>query len=123
LVLQLGEAAAPGRPGPQTPFDIGEIILQASRIAATSTSYQLIGEPRFHRRVRRPASLKDLRATVVWLTQLPAQIKLATFSGNLTRASGDVGASPLEHLRDGWIGHHERTAAGGDGPLVDQRRS
>jgi phospholipid/cholesterol/gamma-HCH transport system substrate-binding protein len=94
--LQLEEAAAPGGdiwPGTTLP-DIGEITLQASRIAGDiGLITNRIGgvlDSTAVADVR--ASLKDLRATVVRLTEMAnAQSEnLSTLTGNLTRASGDV---------------------------------
>ena len=93
---QLIEAAAVGGdiwPGTTLP-DIGEITLQASRIAGDiglitnriggALDSSAVADVR--------ASLKDLRATVVHLTQMAnAQSEnLSTLSGNLSHASGDV---------------------------------
>jgi len=93
---QLIEAAAVGGnvwPGTTLP-DIGEITLQASRIAGDiglitnriggALDSSAVADVR--------ASLKDLRQTVVHLTQMAnAQSEnLSTLSGNLSHASGDV---------------------------------
>ena len=93
---QLIEAAAVGGnvwPGTTLP-DIGEITLQASRIAGDiglitnriggALDSSAVADVR--------ASLRDLRQTVVHLTQMAnAQSEnLSTLSGNLSHASGDV---------------------------------
>jgi len=93
---QLIEAAAVGGnvwPGTTLP-DIGEITLQASRIAGDiglitnriggALDSSAVADVR--------ASLRDLRQTVVHLTQMAnAQSEnLTTLSGNLSHASGDV---------------------------------
>jgi phospholipid/cholesterol/gamma-HCH transport system substrate-binding protein len=93
---QLAEAAAAGGdiwPG-TTPPDIGEITLQASRIAGDiglitnriggALDSTAVADVR--------ASLKDLRNTVVKLTEMAnAQSEnFSTLTGHLTRASGDV---------------------------------
>ena len=94
--LELAEAAAAGGglwPGTTLP-DIGEITLQASRIAGDiGTITNRVGgalDSTAIADVR--ASLKDLRNTVVRLTEMAkAQSEnLTTLTGNLTRASGDV---------------------------------
>jgi len=96
---QLAEAAKVGGdiwPGTTLP-DIGEITLQASRIAGDiglitnriggALDSTAIADVR--------ASLKDLRTTVVHLTEMAnAQSEnLSALTGNLTRASGDVGVA------------------------------
>jgi len=96
---QLAEAATVGGeiwPGTTLP-DIGEITLQASRIAGDiglitnriggALDSTAVADVR--------ASLKDLRATVVRLTQMAnAQSEnLTTLTGNATRASVDVGVA------------------------------
>ena len=93
---QLAEAAAVGGdiwPGSTLP-DIGEITLQASRIAGDiGTITNRIGGALDSTAVADVrASLKDLRATVVHLTQMAnAQSEnLSSLTGNVTRASGDV---------------------------------
>ncbi|HEV8600897.1 MAG TPA: MlaD family protein, partial [Gemmatimonadales bacterium] len=93
---QLAEAAAVGGdiwPGTTLP-DIGEITLQASRIAGDIglITNRLGGALDSTAVADVRASLKDLRATVVRLTQMAnAQTEnLSTLTGNLTRASGDV---------------------------------
>jgi phospholipid/cholesterol/gamma-HCH transport system substrate-binding protein len=95
---QLAEASGAGSVWPGTTLpDIGEITLQASRIAGDiglitnriggALDSSAVADVR--------ASLKDLRATVVRLTQMAnAQSEnLATLTGNLTSASGDVGVA------------------------------
>ena len=93
---QLAKAAAVGGdlwPGTTLP-DIGEITLQASRIAGDiGTITNRIGGALDSTAVADVrASLKDLRATVVHLTEMAnAQSEnLSSLTGNLTRASGDV---------------------------------
>jgi len=93
---ELAEAAAPGGdlwPGTTLP-DIGEITLQASRIAGDiGTITNRIGGALDSNAVADVrASLKDLRTTVMRLTEMAnAQSEnFSTMSGNLTRASGDV---------------------------------
>lgn len=93
---QLAEAAAVGGdiwPGTTLP-DIGEITLQASRIAGDIglITNRLGGALDSSAVADVKASLKDLRATVVRLTQMAnAQTEnFSTLTGNLTRASGDV---------------------------------
>jgi phospholipid/cholesterol/gamma-HCH transport system substrate-binding protein len=93
---QLAEAAAAGGdiwPGTTLP-DIGEITLQASRIAGDiGTITNRIGgalDSGAIADVR--ASLKDLRTTVLRLTEMANQQSenFTRMSGNLTRASGEV---------------------------------
>ncbi|HEV8150027.1 MAG TPA: MlaD family protein [Gemmatimonadales bacterium] len=93
---QLAEAAAVGGdiwPGTTLP-DIGEITLQASRIAGDiGTITNRIGGALDSTAVADvKASLKDLRATVIRLTEMAnAQSQnFSTLTGNLTRASSDV---------------------------------
>jgi len=93
---QLAEALAVGGPvwpGTTLP-DIGEITLQASRIAGDIglITNRLGGALDSSAVADVRASLKDLRTTVVRLTQMAnAQSEnFTTLSGNLTRASGDV---------------------------------
>jgi phospholipid/cholesterol/gamma-HCH transport system substrate-binding protein len=93
---ELAKAAAVGGdmwPGTTLP-DIGEITLQASRIAGDiGTITTRIGgalDSTAIADVR--ASLRDLRTTVARLTQMAnlQSDNLSTLTGNLTRASGDV---------------------------------
>jgi phospholipid/cholesterol/gamma-HCH transport system substrate-binding protein len=93
---QLAEAVAVGGeiwPGTTLP-DIGEITLQASRIAGDVgvITNRIEGALDSNAVADVKASLKDLRATVVRLTQLAdAQSdNFTTLSGNLTRTSGEV---------------------------------
>jgi phospholipid/cholesterol/gamma-HCH transport system substrate-binding protein len=93
---QLAEAAVPGGavwPGATLP-DIGEITLQASRIAGDIgvITNRIGGALDSNAVADVRASLKDLRATVVRLTRLAdAQSENFTrLSGNLTRTSGEV---------------------------------
>ena len=96
VAQQLSEAAAVGGdiwPGSTLP-DIGEITLQASRIAGDiGTITNRIGGALDSSAVADVrASLRDLRATVVHLTEMAnAQSEnLTTLSGNLSHASGNV---------------------------------
>ena len=96
ISLELAEAAAPGGgvwPGTTLP-DIGEITLQASRIAGDiGLITNRIGVALDSNAVADvKASLRDLRATVVRLTEMAnAQSNnIATLTGNLTRASGEA---------------------------------
>lgn len=96
VAQQLSEAAAVGGdiwPGSTLP-DIGEITLQASRIAGDiGTITNRIGGALDSSAVADVrASLRDLRATVVHLTEMAnAQSEnLTTLSGNLSHASGSV---------------------------------
>ncbi len=96
---QLAEAQAVGGdvwPGTTLP-DIGEITLQASRIAGDigvitnriegALDSNAVGDVK--------QSLKDLRATVVRLTRLAnsESDNFSTLSGNLTRTSNEVGVA------------------------------
>jgi phospholipid/cholesterol/gamma-HCH transport system substrate-binding protein len=93
---QLTEAAAVGGdlwPGTTLP-DIGEITLQASRIAGDIgvITNRIEGALDSNAVADVKASLKDLRATVVRLTQLAntQSDNFTKLSGNLTRTSGEV---------------------------------
>jgi phospholipid/cholesterol/gamma-HCH transport system substrate-binding protein len=93
---QLTEAAAVGGdlwPGTTLP-DIGEITLQASRIAGDIgvITNRIEGALDSNAVADVKASLKDLRATVVRLTQLAntQSDNFTRLSGNLTRTSGEV---------------------------------
>ena len=93
---QLAEALAVGGdiwPGTTLP-DIGEITLQASRIAGDIglITNRLGGVLDSSAVADVRASLKDLRTTVVRLTQMAntQSENFSTLTGNLTRASGDV---------------------------------
>ncbi len=93
---QLNEAAAVGGevwPGTTLP-DIGEITLQASRIAGDIgvITNRIEGALDSNAVADVKASLKDLRATVVRLTQLAntQSDNFTRLSGNLTRTSGEV---------------------------------
>ena len=93
---QLNEAAAVGGdvwPGTTLP-DIGEITLQASRIAGDIgvITNRIEGALDSNAVADVKASLKDLRATVVRLTQLAntQSDNFTKLSGNLTRTSGEV---------------------------------
>ncbi len=93
---ELGEAAAIGGdvwPGTTLP-DIGEITLQASRIAGDiGTITNRVGGALDSTAVAEVrASLRDLRTTVLRLTEMANQQSenFARMSGNLTRASGEV---------------------------------
>ncbi len=93
---QLAEAAAAGGPvwpGATLP-DIGEITQQASRIAGDIgvITNRIEGALDSNAVADVRASLKDLRATVVKLTQLASaqSDNLGRMTGNLTRASGSV---------------------------------
>jgi phospholipid/cholesterol/gamma-HCH transport system substrate-binding protein len=93
---ELGEAAAAGGnvwPGTTLP-DIGEITLQASRIAGDiGTITNRVGGALDSTAVAEVrASLRDLRTTVLRLTEMANQQSenFAKMSGNLTRASGEV---------------------------------
>jgi phospholipid/cholesterol/gamma-HCH transport system substrate-binding protein len=93
---ELGEAAAAGGnlwPGTTLP-DIGEITLQASRIAGDiGTITKRVGGALDSTAVAEVrASLRDLRTTVLRLTEMANQQSenFSKMSGNLTRASGEV---------------------------------
>ena len=93
---QLAEAAAVGGaiwPGTTLP-DIGEITLQASRIAGDIgvITNRIEGALDSNAVADVRASLKDLRATVVRLTQLAnsQSDNLSKLTTNLTRSSGQV---------------------------------
>jgi phospholipid/cholesterol/gamma-HCH transport system substrate-binding protein len=93
---ELSEAAAVGGnvwPGTTLP-DIGEITLQASRIAGDiGTITNRVGGALDSTAVAEVrASLRDLRTTVLRLTEMANQQSenFAKMSGNLTRASGEV---------------------------------
>jgi phospholipid/cholesterol/gamma-HCH transport system substrate-binding protein len=93
---QLNEAAAVGGdlwPGTTLP-DIGEITLQASRIAGDIgvITNRIEGALDSNAVADVKASLTDLRATVVRLTQLAntQSDNFTRLSGNLTRTSGEV---------------------------------
>jgi phospholipid/cholesterol/gamma-HCH transport system substrate-binding protein len=93
---QLTEAAAAGGdlwPGTTLP-DIGEITLQASRIAGDIgvITNRIEGALDSNAVADVKASLRDLRATVVRLTQLAntQSDNFTRLSGNLTRTSGEV---------------------------------
>lgn len=93
---ELGEAAAAGGnlwPGTTLP-DIGEITLQASRIAGDiGTITNRVGGALDSTAVAEVrASLRDLRTTVLRLTEMANQQSenFSKMSGNLTRASGEV---------------------------------
>jgi phospholipid/cholesterol/gamma-HCH transport system substrate-binding protein len=93
---QLAEARAAGGdvwPGTTLP-DIGEITLQASRIAGDIgvITNRIGGALDSNAVADVRASLKDLRATVVRLTRLANQQSdnFSTMTGNLTRTSGEV---------------------------------
>ena len=93
---QLNEAAAVGGdlwPGTTLP-DIGEITLQASRIAGDIgvITNRIEGALDSNAVADVKASLKDLRATVVRLTALAntQSDNFTKLSGNLTRTSGEV---------------------------------
>lgn len=93
---ELGEAAAAGGnvwPGTTLP-DIGEITLQASRIAGDiGTITNRVGGALDSTAVAEVrASLRDLRTTVLRLTEMANQQSenFTRMSGNLTRASGEV---------------------------------
>jgi phospholipid/cholesterol/gamma-HCH transport system substrate-binding protein len=93
---ELGEAAAAGGnvwPGTTLP-DIGEITLQASRIAGDiGTITNRVGGALDSTAVAEVrASLRDLRTTVLRLTEMANQQSenFSRMSGNLTRASGEV---------------------------------
>lgn len=93
---QLAEAAAVGGeiwPGTTLP-DIGEITLQASRIAGDIgvITNRIEGALDSNAVADVRASLKDLRATVVKLTQLAnsQSDNLSKLTTNLTRTSGEV---------------------------------
>lgn len=93
---ELNEAAAAGGnvwPGTTLP-DIGEITLQASRIAGDiGTITNRVGGALDSTAVAEVrASLRDLRTTVLRLTEMANQQSenFSKMSGNLTRASGEV---------------------------------
>lgn len=93
---QLAEAAAVGGdiwPGTTLP-DIGEITLQASRIAGDIgvITNRIEGALDSNAVADVRASLRDLRATVVRLTQMAnsQSDNLGTLTANLTRTSGEV---------------------------------
>lgn len=93
---QLEQALAPGGdvwPGTTLP-DIGEITLQASRIAGDigTITNRIEGALDSNAVADVRASLKDLRSTVVRLTRLAdsQSDSLAKMSNNLTRTSGEV---------------------------------
>ncbi len=96
IQAQLAEAAAVGGdiwPGTTLP-DIGEITLQASRIAGDIgvITNRIEGALDSNAVADVRASLKDLRATVVRLTQMASSQSdnLGKLTTNLTRTSGEV---------------------------------
>ena len=115
---QLAEARAVGGeiwPGTTLP-DIGEITLQASRIAGDIgvITNRIGGALDSNAVADVRASLKDLRATVVRLTRLADQqsANFTTLTGNLTRTSGEVDVASRRF--NSVLGRVDSATAGGE---------